>query len=76
MNVSGGLVLMIALALLVLVGLNAVGGAYEDTGINESDDAYQSMEGSKEVVSPLFRVFGYSILGIGAFVTLRAFKLV
>ncbi|WP_319508139.1 hypothetical protein [uncultured Methanolobus sp.] len=76
MNVSGGSVLMVSLAILIFVGMYSIGGAYQETGINETDDAYHSMKGSRAVLSPLFTLFGYSIMGIGAFLAIRAFKLV
>lgn len=76
MNVTGGLILMISIGILIFVGMGAVGGIYEDSGVNETDDMYQSMEGSKDVTTVLFTVFGYLILAIGAFVTIKAFNLI
>ncbi|WMW24687.1 hypothetical protein RE474_11445 [Methanolobus sediminis] len=75
MNVSGGAVLIVSLAILIFVGMYSIGGTYAGTGINESDAAYHSMEGSRAVLSPIFTLFGYSIMGIGAFLTIRAFNL-
>ncbi|WP_440953570.1 hypothetical protein [Methanococcoides sp. FTZ1] len=75
MNVSGALVLMISFGILIFVGMGAVGGIYEDSGINESSDMYQSMEGSKEATNVIFTVFGYLLMGIGVFATIKAFNL-
>ena len=75
MNLSGGLILMIAMAVIIFVGMGAVNDITENSGLNETDQAYHSLEGANSVTGSLFGVFGYIILGIGAFVAIKAFKL-
>lgn len=73
MNMSGSIILIIAIGTIVLLSLSAADGLQKEANITIDNPAYNDYTMASKTTGTVYQVFGYIILGVGAFVGLKAF---
>lgn len=74
MRTIGGLLLLFAFGLIILVGVNASGDMLSQANSSNNTNIQSTVSGGSGAIQPIFTVFGFVALLIGAMVAIRSFR--
>lgn len=74
MNTVGGLLLLFALGLIIVVGVPAAQSMLGEASASNDTAIQTAAHGSTGAIQPIFTVLGYVALIIGAIIAINAFR--